>query len=145
MRRDRFESAPQDAKIRGTVITLRSTDGQKDTFGVWHGLGRHGAEHEPTRLRVTDHEFRQAGFIDRNDSFLQSIDLLDVHVNAGDVIPTVRETGACHEPDITCSDHDNFHRHFLQQLSDNLRCTLIVSSQAAHPKFNFNSASRRVW
>lgn len=60
-------------------------------------------------MRVAEDEFSEAGLEDRDDTLLEVFDLLGVDIDAGDVVATFGEAGACYEADISRSNNGNFH------------------------------------
>ena len=58
---------------------------------------------------VAADQLLQAGLVDRDLAPLQQPDLRRIVVDADDLVPVFRETGARHQPDVPSSDDRYFH------------------------------------
>ncbi len=72
---------------------------------VGDGSREIGREGQALLAHVAGDELLQPRLEDRHHALVQRGDLLGVEVDAGDVVPEVREAGARHQPDVTRPDH----------------------------------------
>src|SRR5207237_2341147 len=103
------------AGIRVAVVALRRADGDEDHFRSVHRAGEIGGEEEALGVDVPVEQLLQAGLVDGGLAIAQRLDLGLVHVDAGDEVAGLGETGAGHQSDVTGPHHRDAHRFSLKK------------------------------
>src|SRR5205085_61548 len=97
------------------VVALRRADGDEDHFRSVHRAGEIGGEEEALGLDVPVEQLLQAGLVDGGLAIAQRLDLGLVHVDAGDEVAGLGETGAGHQSDVTGPHHRDAHLFSLKK------------------------------
>jgi len=87
----------------------RGADRDEHGFRIAHRGREVGREGQPVTLDIRLDDGLQAGFPDRHDAGIQSVDLGGILVDAAHAMAKVGEAGSGHEPDIAGADHRNAH------------------------------------
>ena len=105
-------AAPQFNPIQvGMPIAAaaRRSHGDENRLGASDAFGQVGGERQATRLHIGLDQRRQAGLVDRHDSFTQAVDLRPVLVDADDLVPEIGEARARNQADVARPHHCNLH------------------------------------
>ena len=97
------------AEIRAAVLVGRRADGDEDDFLIGHPFGRIGSETQAPAGKVGAHQRLQAGLVDRDLALFQTLDLVRVHIDAGDLVADLGQTRTRHQTDIAGPEYRDFH------------------------------------
>ncbi len=95
----------------------RRADGDEDRLRAAHRREIVG-KGQPVLPHIGHHQFGKAGLVDRHFAGLQRLDLPGILVDAADLVPEVRKTGARNEAHITRANHRDLHFPLLKRQTD---------------------------
>src|SRR5580704_4165649 len=100
-------------EVGRTVFPGWGRERQEDDLGFPDAVFEVGGEPEPFFFQVTEKEFFQTRFIDRDLAIRQLLDLGGIDIHTNDVIPRFCETGTRNESNISGADNSDFHNVYL--------------------------------